>query len=136
MTMNTTTAGVGRRPRAVAAAVLMALAGVPALAHHGWSWAEEEQSTLEGRIVSVSMAPPHPQLQVQGSDGMRWQIDLGNPSQTARSGFNAQSGSVGDAITVLGNRSKEPGKRHMKAVRITIHGRNYDLYPERLVDTP
>jgi hypothetical protein len=136
MTMKTNIGVVGVRVRAVAMGVLMAVAGAPALAHHGWSWAEEEQTTLEGRIVSVSMAPPHPQLQVEGSDGSRWQVDLGNPSQTERSGFDARSASAGDTITVLGNRNKDAGKRHMKAVRITIDGRNYDLYPERLASTP
>lgn len=136
MTTKTGTGAVKGRLRAVAAGVLALMAGAPALAHHGWSWADEAQTTLEGKIVSVSMAPPHPQLQVEGSDGSQWQIDLGNPSQTERSGFNAQSGSVGDEITVLGNRNKEPGKLHMKAVRITIDGRNYDLYPERLAKTP
>jgi hypothetical protein len=118
--------------RALAAGVLMSLAAAPASAHHGWSWAEDEQTTLEGRIVSVSMVPPHPQLQVEDGEGVQWQVDLGNPSQTERSGFNAESASAGDAITVRGNRNKEAGKQHMKAVRITIDGRNYDLYPERL----
>lgn len=136
MKTKTETGAVDNRLRCVAVGVLMTMAGAPALAHHGWSWAEEEQTTLEGKIVSVSMAPPHPQLQVEGSDGSQWQVDLGNPSQTERSGFNAQSGNVGDAITVLGNRNKEAGKQHMKAVRITIDGRNYDLYPERLAKTP
>ena len=37
---------------------------------------------------------------------------------------------------MLGNRNKEPGKRHMKAVRITVDGRNYNIYPERLAATP
>lgn len=135
-TTKTNPLSLAARLRSVAMGALIALVGVPALAHHGWSWAEEKQTTLQGQIVSVSMAPPHPQLQVKASDGSQWQIDLGNPTQTERSGFTAQSGSVGDAITVLGNRNKEPGKRHMKAVRITIDGRNYDLYPERLTKAP
>lgn len=136
MATKTGTGALENPLRAVAIGLLIAMAGTPALAHHGWSWAEGDQTTLEGTIVSVSMAPPHPQLQVKGSDGTQWQVDLGNPSQTERSGFNAQSGSAGDAITILGNRNKEPGKRHMKAVRITIDGRNYDLYPERITRTP
>jgi hypothetical protein len=127
---------MNRRLRGMATGLLLVLAGAPALAHHGWSWAEEKQTTLEGRILSVSMAPPHPQLQIQADDGSHWQIDLGNPSQTERSGFTAKSASAGDRVTVLGNRNKEPGKRHMKAVRITIDGRNYDLYPERLAGMP
>ena len=103
-----------------------------AFAHHGWSWAETQQSTLTGKIQSISMSPPHPTLQVTGDDGALWQVDLGNPNQTERSGFTGESAKPGDAITVLGNRNMERAKTHMKAVRITIAGKNYDLYPERI----
>ena len=102
-----------------------------AIAHHGWSWAEEEQSQLKGTIESVSMSPPHPVLKVKAPDGV-WQVDLGNPGQTARSGFTADSAGVGDAIVVLGNRSLDKTKLHMKAVRITVRERQFDLYPERI----
>lgn len=110
----------------------LALFSTTAVAHHGWSWAEEEQSQLNGTIEQVSMAPPHPTLRVKGEDGRLWQVDLGNPNQTKRSGFTAESAKTGDEIIVLGNRTKEAGKAHMKAVRITIGGKNYDMYPERI----
>lgn len=103
-----------------------------ALAHHGWSWAMSEQTELKGTINEISMAPPHPTLRVTDTDGVRWQIDLGNPSQTQRSGFKADSAKPGDAITVLGNKHKDPEKKQMKAVRITIGDAKYDMYPERI----
>lgn len=111
-----------------------AIAGssLPALAHHGWSWAEDAQSELKGTIRSISMAPPHPSLQVVATDGVLWQVDLGNPNQTERSGFTATSAKPGDAVVVLGNRHKDKTKMQMKAVRITIAGKNYDMYPERI----
>jgi hypothetical protein len=105
---------------------------VQAVAHHGWSWAEDAQSELKGTIRSISMAPPHPSLQVVAADGVLWQIDLGNPNQTERSGFTATSAKPGDAIVILGNRHKDKTKMQMKAVRITIAGKNYDMYPERI----
>lgn len=111
--------------------VAAALLSVSALAHHGWSWAEEEQTTLQGTIESISMAPPHPVLKVKAADGV-WQVDLGNPRQTERSGFNGDSAKPGDPIVVLGNRSLEKDKKHMKAVRITVGERQYDMYPERI----
>ncbi len=118
--------------------VQLALAGaavgasLPALAHHGWSWAEDQQTELKGNIVLISMAPPHPSLQVKATDGVVWQIDLGNPNQTERSGFTATSAKAGDAIVILGNRHKDKTKMQMKAVRITVAGKNYDMYPERI----
>ncbi len=113
-----------------AIAVSATLAGTAA-AHHGWAWAEGEQTTLEGTIQSISFAPPHPSLTVM-ADGTVWQIDLGNPRQTERSGFAEGSAKVGDAITVLGNRSADENEKLMKAVRITIAGKNFDMYPERI----
>lgn len=110
----------------------VALATAPAVAHHGWSWAVDEQSELDGTIQEISMAPPHPTLRVAASDGTVWQIDLGNPRQTANSGFTAESAKPGDAVHVLGNRHRDETKKHMKAVRITIGGTNYDMYPERI----
>ena len=102
-----------------------------AFAHHGWNWAEEEQTTLTGTIASISMDPPHPTLRVKAGDGV-WQVDLGNPRQTERSGFKVDSAKVGDAITVLGNRSLEKDRKHMKAVRITVRDKQFDMYPERI----
>jgi Flp pilus assembly secretin CpaC len=122
------------RRRALQLGVIGAAAGasLPALAHHGWNWAEDQQSELKGTVKSVSMAPPHPSLQVTASDGKQWLIDLANPNQTERSGFTAASAKAGDAIVVLGNRSKDKSQLWMKAVRITVAGKTYDLYPERI----
>ncbi|WPB57482.1 DUF6152 family protein [Xylophilus sp. GOD-11R] len=102
-------------------------------AHHGWSWAEGEQMTLRGTIESISMSPPHPTLKVKAQDGGSWQVDLGNPSQTERSGFAGGTAKVGDAVTVLGNRALDKSL-HMKAVRLTLGGKNFDMYPERIKD--
>ncbi|MGH8733563.1 MAG: DUF6152 family protein [Burkholderiales bacterium] len=121
-----------RRALQFAAGGVVAGASLPALAHHGWSFAEDQQSELKGTVKSVSMAPPHPSLQVTGADGKQWLIDLANPNQTERSGFTAASAKPGDAIVVLGNRAKDKSQLWMKAVRITVAGKTYDIYPERI----
>ena len=110
----------------------IAVLSLPAFAHHGWSWAEDKQTELKGTIQKISMAPPHPTLMVAAADGGVWLVELGNPTLTAHSGFTAKTAKLGDAIVVLGNRHKDKNKAHMKAVRITIAGRTYDIYPERI----
>jgi hypothetical protein len=119
----------------IQAALVGVFAGssVPALAHHGWSWAEDQQTELTGTIEKISMAPPHPSLMIKASDGKVWRVELSNPNQTARSGFTAKSAKPGDAIVILGNRNRDKSQAHMKAVRITINGKNYDMYPERII---
>ena len=124
-----------RRALQLAVGGVLAGASLPARAHHGWSWAEDAQTELKGTVRSVSMAPPHPSLQVTAADGKQWLIDLANPNQTERSGFTATSAKPGDAIVVLGNRAKDMTQLWMKAVRITVGGKTYDLYPERIKAT-
>ena len=103
-----------------------------ALAHHGWSWAEAELTTLEATVNTVSLAPPHPSLSVTDSSGQVWQVELGNPGRTERSGFTADTVAPGGAIVILGNRSLDPQEFVIKAVRVTVAGQAYDMYPERI----
>lgn len=121
------------RRNLLATLMLTGLTAVPAVAHHGWTWTEDKQTPLKGKIVSISMAPPHPVLMVKAEDGVTWRVDLGNPNQTEKSGFRVDTAKVGDAIDVLGNRALDKSK-HMKAVRIVLAGKNYDMYPERIQD--
>jgi hypothetical protein len=120
-----------------AAPVLATLAGAAlfagaAMAHHGWSWAEADQIDLTGTITSISFAPPHPTVELDTADGA-WRIELGNPNQTQRSGFVEGVVAVGNEITVRGNRSLDPNEKRLKAVRVTVAGKNYDIYPSRIV---
>ncbi|SIT30977.1 DUF6152 family protein [Achromobacter sp. MFA1 R4] len=121
-------------PRAsIAALALCASAGaVPsAMAHHGWTWAESEQMTLEGTVEQVQIAPPHPSLKVRAKDGL-WTVELGNPSQTKEAGFVQGSAKPGDAITAVGNRDQDAANKRMKAVQVTVGGKTYDIYPSRI----
>jgi hypothetical protein len=117
--------------RTLMAAAAVVITAAAASAHHGWSWAEEEQSELTGTVVSLVVAPPHPSLEVEAEDGM-WKIELGNPRQTQRAGFDDTSASKGDKVVILGNRSLDRNEKRMKAVRITVEGKAYDIYPERI----
>lgn len=122
--------GIGRR--AIAGAALSALGATAARAHHGFSWAEGELTTLRGTIREVYIGQPHPTLRVEVPDDGLWLIELSNPRQTARSGFTAESARAGDAVVAIGNRAQTRSERRMKAVRVTVRERTYDIYPDRV----
>jgi hypothetical protein len=106
---------------------------VPVFAHHGWNWAEPDETTLDATITAISLAPPHPELTVTDATGRKWTIELGNPSRTERAGFTEGTAKQGDSVTILGNRALD-GQSVMKAVRITLNGTDHDFYPERIDD--
>jgi len=110
------------------------LAAGTAAAHHGWAWAEAEQVEISGTVDSVTIAPPHPTLRVTADDGKTWQVELGNPNQTRRAGFVEGSASPGNKVRIRGNRSRDAGELRIKAVRVTVEGKPYDIYPDRITD--
>ena len=120
---------IGRRFAIAAGLVLATTTG--ALAHHGWSWAEADQVEITGIIQAIYIGPPHPTFDVETADGT-WHVELGNPRQTASAGFVEGVASVGDEVTALGNRTTEPDRLLMKAVRLTVNGETYDIYPNRI----
>ncbi|MCO6414849.1 DUF6152 family protein [Siccirubricoccus sp. KC 17139] len=123
---------VGRRPMlALGGATLGLVARGTAYAHHGWSWAEDEQIELRGTIREIYIGHPHPTLRVETAEGL-WLVELGNPRQTERAGFTEASAAAGDQVLALGNRSRTREDKRLKAVRITVRARTYDIYPERI----
>ena len=113
------------------AAAATALAAVPALAHHGWDWTSPDPFVLEGTITEIYIGNPHATLAVQAEGGV-WHIDLAPPMRTVAAGFVEGVASVGDAVTLFGHRSIIPADLSMKAVRVVVNGRTYDVYDDRL----
>ena len=116
---------------ALAGGALMLALPVAALAHHGWAWTEDGFFELEGVIVALSFANPHPTLDVD-VEGEIWRVDLATPAATARAGFTEEKAAVGDEVYAIGNRSRESTERWMKAVRIVVNGETFDVYPNRV----
>ena len=100
------------------------------LAHHGWAWANDEEFELSGTITAVRLGNPHGQLTVDAG-GERWVIEVGQPWRNERAGLTGTLLGVGRVVTAHGHRSSNPGQRVMKAERIVIDGKHYDLYPDR-----
>ena len=117
--------------RAVIGALAVMAAVGPALAHHGWSWTEEGTFELKGTITEIYIGNPHATLDVD-SEGAIWRVELAPPARTIAAGFTEEVAKKGDAVTAIGNRSKDRNEKRMKAVRIIVGGKTYDVYPDRV----
>lgn len=116
--------------RMVLAALLCLAAAGPALAHHGWSWTEDGFFELKGVITEIYIGNPHAALDVD-AEGEIWRVELAPPSRTVAAGFTEEVAKKGDEVTAIGNRSREETEKRMKAVRIIVNGKTYDVYPDR-----
>jgi hypothetical protein len=117
-------------PAALLAMALTLAAPAAALAHHGWSWTQDEETRLSGTIEAISLGNPHAQISLRNDEGL-WRVDLAPPSATTRAGFVEGVAQVGDQATVTGHRSRDPKELAFKAETITVNGKTYDVYPSR-----
>ena len=101
------------------------------LAHHGWSWTQDGFFELKGVITDIYIGNPHATLDVD-SEGEAWRVEMAPPSRTIAAGFTEDVAKVGDEVTAIGNRSLDETERRMKAVRIIVSGKTYDVYPDRV----
>lgn len=117
--------------RLVATVVATMIGAGGASAHHGWFWTKDGEFVLEGTIQEIYLGNPHATLEVM-ADGQLWHVDLAPPSRTAAAGFVEGVAEVGDEVIATGQRSADMDEFSMKAVRLTIDGVNYDVYPGRV----
>lgn len=101
------------------------------LAHHGWAWADDDKFELAGVIKSAKLGNPHGLLTVTAKDG-DWTVEVGQPWRNERAGLKDSMLAKGVELTIHGNRAKDRKLKVVKANRIVINGKNYDLYPERV----
>jgi hypothetical protein len=101
-----------------------------ALAHHGWGWATGEEFEITGTITEVRLGNPHGEVALDVA-GESWIIEVGQPWRNERAGLTADLLTAGRSVTVHGHRSAREGERLVKAERLVIDGKSYDLYPNR-----
>lgn len=117
-------------PLALFGLITVLFLGQPASAHHGWGWATAEEFELTGEIAAVRLGNPHGELTLNVK-GEKWIVEVGQPWRNDRSGLTPKILSKGQIITAHGHRSAKKGERLMKAERVVINGKSYNLYPDR-----
>ncbi len=123
------------RRRAFSFAAALALAGVSvaAHAHHGWAWTDDGRFEVTGVVEKATLGNPHGVLLLD-VDGETWTAEVGQPWRHARVGLEDAMLRPGTEVTILGKRSADEKERRVKAERVTVDGRSFDLYPDRLRD--
>jgi Family of unknown function (DUF6152) len=106
------------------------LASSRSWAHHGWGWATDEEFELTGQIQSVRLGNPHGEMILKVDDAI-WEVEIGQPWRNSRAGLTVDLLSAGTEVTVHGHRSSNPHVLLMKAERLIIAGKDYNLYPDR-----
>ncbi|MEX1179215.1 MAG: DUF6152 family protein [Cucumibacter sp.] len=124
-----------RKLLSLLAATALAAACVPALAHHGWSWTGEEFFELTDTLTDIYVGNPHATLELD-VDGVVWRVELAPLNQTLNAGFDETAVALGAEVTVIGHRSLDPNEPRMKAVRVIVGDKTYDVYPDRAVELP
>lgn len=112
--------------------VLAACALLPyvAMAHHGWGWATDEEFEITGKVTKVRLGNPHGEVTID-VEGKQWVVEVGQPWRNERAGLRDDIFSIGRLITVHGHRSAKRDELLVKAERVVIDGKSYNLYPDR-----
>lgn len=109
--------------------VLMALP-MASIAHHGWSWTTGGNIELVGIIQKASLGNPHGVVHVD-AEGEVWTVEVGQPWRNERAGLKPGDLAKGVELRAIGQPSADVNEKRMKAERLFIGGRKYDLYPDR-----
>jgi len=106
----------------LAVAVALAVAGMPAIAHHSFAaeFDAKQPIALKGTVTKVEWMNPHTYfyLDVTEANGsvINWGLEMGSPNGLMRAGWSRNTLKVGDVVTVEGTRAKQ--KPHIGNARV------------------
>jgi hypothetical protein len=119
-----------RLPSALFALSMIVLPVAPGAAHHGWAWVTDKEFVLPGTVKSVRHGNPHGEMVLATKSG-NWTVEIGQPWRNEGAGLTPAMLRPGTKLVVHGHRSAKKTQRLMKAERIVIAGRSFNLYPDR-----
>lgn len=85
---------------------------------------------LEATITDININGSDPTLQVRAPDGMNWTIELGSHARNRAIGLTDAAMLPGDRVHVAGEPAHNFGETRIKALRLTINDRRFDLAEE------
>jgi len=105
---------------------LLALAAVPALAHHGWSeYDASKPLKLTGKVLKSGYEHPHGHVQLETKE-KTWMVILAPPSRMENRGLAAAEIAAGKTVTVEGYPNRQKAEE-LRAERITAAGKTVEL---------
>jgi hypothetical protein len=112
------------RPKTLVIAIVVALATLPAMAHHSANMFDgQKEVTLTGVVKEFQYSNPHSWLlvDVKGPDGKvtTWGFEAEGPSSLTRAGIHLKDFMPGTVVTITGHPMKDgrPAATWMKAIR-------------------
>ena len=108
-----------------AAALSLAMAAVPALAHHSFAaqYDRNKPVTLTGPVTKVDWINPHARIFMDAKDAsgkvVNWEIELGAPAILLRNGWTRNAIKIGETVTVNGSLAKD-GSNLANASSVTL----------------
>jgi hypothetical protein len=109
-------------------AVLLLLAGIRVMSHHGWNDVDRNNpTTLTGKIKTLHYMNPHVAIELDGA-GKGWNIELLHPSGLDQRGVTREMLLPGTKINLTGFPYKGVSGR-MRAEKITLNGKTFSMLP-------
>lgn len=90
----------------------LALAAVPAAAHHSFAMFDQKKIiTVEGTVTDFQWTNPHAFIELDTAGGRHWSLELNSPNNLKRQGWTRAAVKAGDRVKVRFNplRNDKPG---------------------------